>query len=74
MKLFKFAAPVAILICGIVLNTTPSSGKPEYMKKEKKACTACHVKMPIKDKKETHGLNDTGKCYEKNDHSLAKCQ
>lgn len=73
MKIFKFLGPAAILVCGLALNTSVSFGKPEYTKKEKKPCAACHVsKMPAKDKKDTHALNDTGKCYEKS-HSMEGC-
>jgi len=43
-------------------------GKAEYTKKEKKACTYCHVKAGSKD------LNDVGNCYKKNDHSLKGCE
>ena len=73
LKIFKFLGPAAIMVCGLILNTTASFGKPEYTKKEKKACTACHVKMPVKDKKDTQALNDIGKCYEKS-HSLENCK
>jgi len=47
------------LVLGVVffISATTSFGKPEYTKKEKKACTACHVSAKSKD------LNDTGKCY-----------
>jgi hypothetical protein len=47
------------LVLGVVffISATASFGKPEYTKKEKKACTACHVSAKSKD------LNDTGKCY-----------
>jgi hypothetical protein len=72
MKILKFLGPAAILICGLGLNTTASFGKAEYTKKEKKACTTCHVKMPVKDNKDTHALNEVGKCYEKS-HSLEGC-
>ncbi|MGD0496941.1 MAG: hypothetical protein ABSC23_00740 [Bryobacteraceae bacterium] len=67
MKTLKVALPAAILMAGFMVCTTSSFGKPEYAKKEGKACTYCHVTMGKKD------LNDTGKCYSKNDHSLAKC-
>jgi hypothetical protein len=49
--------------------TSASYGTPAYAKKEGgKACTTCHVAAGKKD------LNDTGKCYQKNEHKdLAKC-
>jgi hypothetical protein len=68
MKTLKVALPAAILAAGFLVCTMSSYGKPEYMKKEGlKSCTYCHVTAGKKD------LNDTGKCYAKNDHSLAKC-
>ena len=41
--------------------------KPDYAKKEKTACTTCHIKLGKPE------LNDTGKCYEKSKY-LAVCQ
>lgn len=51
----------------LIIVASFSLAKPEYGKKEGKSCTYCHVKAGSKD------LNDVGKCYAKNDHSLAKC-
>ncbi len=65
MKILRFLLPVSVLTTGLLLNTAPGLAKAEYTKKEKKACTACHVKMPVKDKADTQTLNDVGKCYEK---------
>jgi len=67
MRILKLAIPSAIVMTGFLVCTTASFGKPEFSKKEGKTCTYCHVKAGAKD------LNDTGKCYQKNDHSLAKC-
>ena len=68
MRAMKVALPAAILMAGFLLCTSATYGKPEYMKKEGvKSCTYCHVKAGAKD------LNDTGKSYGANDHSLAKC-
>ena len=65
MKLFVSGL---VLLSGLLLSTTLSFGKPEYSKKESGAkCTVCHTAMGKKD------LNDTGKCYKENNHSLAKC-
>jgi hypothetical protein len=58
----------AFLIGGLTLTATLMFGKAEYTKKEKKACTFCHVKAGSKD------LNDVGKCYAKNKHSLEGCE
>ena len=68
MRVMKVALPAAILMTGFLLCTSATYGKPEYSKKEKQACVYCHTKMGSKD------LNDTGKCYQENDHSLAKCK
>ena len=74
MRAMKLAVPAAILMSGFMLCTTVSFGKPEYMKKEGvKSCTVCHAKMEAKEAM-AKNLNDTGKCYAENDHSLAKCK
>ena len=65
MKLFRVLAALAILSGSMI---SISTAKPEYAKKESKKCTYCHVKMGAKD------LNDTGKCYQTNNHSLEKCK
>ena len=67
MRALKVTLPAAILTAGFLICTTASYGKPEYAKKEKQSCAYCHVKAGAKD------LNDTGKCYQTNDHSLTKC-
>jgi hypothetical protein len=64
MKLFQILVALAMLSGAMV---SISTAKPEYAKKEGKKCTYCHVKMGQKD------LNDTGKCYKDNNHSLEKC-
>jgi hypothetical protein len=64
MKLFKFAAPALVLVLGMTVYPTKSFGKAEYAKKEKKACTYCHVKAGSKD------LNDAGNYYKDHNHSL----
>ncbi len=69
MRALKVTLPAAILMAGFLLCASATYGKMEYMKKEGvKSCTYCHVKAGAKD------LNDTGKCYAANDHSLAKCK
>jgi hypothetical protein len=69
MKTLKLALPAAILMAGFMVCTTSSYGTPAYAKKEgNKACVTCHVAAGKKD------LNDTGKCYQKNEHKdLDKC-
>ena len=64
MRLFRVLVALGILSgCMISISTA----KPEYAKKEGKGCKYCHVTVGKPD------LNDTGKCYKANDHSLAKC-
>ena len=64
MRLFQVLVALAIL-SGSMLSI--SKATPAYAKKEGKKCTYCHVQVGKPD------LNDTGKCYKANDHSLAKC-
>jgi len=59
-----FAIPAFVLLLGAFVGSTISYGKPEYTKKEKKACMYCHVKANSKE------LNDAGKYYKEHDHSL----
>ena len=74
MRALKLIVPAALLTAGFMICTTASYGKPEYMKKEGvKSCTVCHSKMEAKDLM-AKNLNETGKCYAENDHSLAKCK
>jgi len=64
---FKFAMPAAILIGSLLVSSPFSFAKPDYMKKEKKACTYCHIAPSKRD------LNDVGKCYAQHGHSLENC-
>lgn len=66
MKILKYVVPSVALILGLMLNTSVSMAKKEYTTKEKKPCTACHLKNNDKE------LNDVGRCYEKS-KSLADC-
>jgi hypothetical protein len=67
-KLFvKIAVPAVIFLGGLMVTSSLSFGKPEYTKKEKKACTYCHTAASSKE------LNDVGKCYAANNHSLDTC-
>jgi len=63
----KWAIPALVLFSGLVLSSKLSYGKPEYTKKEKKACTVCHAAAGKKE------LNDVGKCYAEHNHSLDAC-
>ena len=60
----------ALLVAGLTLSTTLIFGKVEYSKTEKKACSFCHVDV----KKTPKELNDVGKCYAKNKHTLKGCE
>ena len=64
----KIALAASTLVAGLLAGTSLSYAKPEYTKKEKVNCVICHV---ANGKKE---LNDTGKCYGDNKHSLATCK
>jgi hypothetical protein len=68
VKKIKFLLPVLILVGSIGSSVSFSFGKAEYTKKEKKACTYCHVKANSKQ------LNDLGKCYKAKNHSLEGCE
>lgn len=57
MKKLPLIVSTGVLVLAFVMSATLSFGKPEYSKKEKKGCVACHVSAKSKD------LNDTGKCY-----------
>jgi hypothetical protein len=74
MRAFKVAAPAAFLMVGFMLCSMSSFGKQEYLKKEGvKSCTVCHGKIEAKEAM-AKNLNEAGKCYAGNDHSLAKCK
>ncbi|MBZ5625311.1 MAG: hypothetical protein LAQ69_42410 [Acidobacteriia bacterium] len=74
MRALKVAVPATLIMTGLMLCTMASYGKQEYMKKEGvKSCTTCHSKMEGKEAM-AKNLNETGKCYAENDHSLAKCK
>ena len=75
MRALKLVIPAVIVSAGFLVCTTATYGKPEYMKKEGvKSCTVCHSKIAAPAAmKQDPSLNDTGKCYRANDHSLAKC-
>ena len=64
MKLFQVLVALAILSGSMI---SISTAKPAYAAKEGKKCTYCHVTAGKPD------LNDTGKCYAANGHSLTKC-
>jgi len=70
MKMIRLGVPAMIVGAGLMLFMTPSFGKPEFAKKEKKGCTTCHVSAKVT--KEKVDLNKTGECYKKS-KDLSKC-
>jgi hypothetical protein len=66
-NLIKIAVSSAVLAAGLMLSTPISFAKPDYMKKEKKACTYCHNAPSKKE------LNEVGKCYAEHGHVLDNC-
>jgi len=66
-KVIKVGVFSIVLGVAIALSSLSSFGTMEIAKKEKAACTTCHVKMGSKE------LNDVGKCYAKK-KSLKTCE
>jgi len=66
-KVMKVAVFSITLGMAISLSSLSSFGNMKIAKKEKTACTTCHVKMGSKE------LNDVGKCYAKK-KSLKACE
>jgi hypothetical protein len=57
MSKLKYIVPAVVAFGGVLFSSAVTYGKPEYTKKEKKACVYCHTKANSKE------LNDVGKCY-----------
>ena len=66
MSKTKFAVPAVILLGGLLVNSTLSYGKAEYMKSTKKACAFCHVDSKAKPKE----LTEAGKYFKEHNNSL----
>lgn len=60
----KLIQTILLIALAVVVTVPFSSGKPEYAKKEGKACTFCHPAGKMKE------LTDAGKYYKDHDHSL----
>ena len=58
-RVFQFAIPAVVVGLGLLLNSAPSFGKPEYVKQTKKGCTTCHVDSKTKPKE----LTEAGKYF-----------
>ena len=63
MQHLKLAIPAVILLGGFVVCSTAASGKAEYTKQEKKACSFCHTVVAPKDADSAKSLTDAGKYY-----------
>ncbi len=59
MSKIKFLLPGLILLGGLVVSSTGSYAKPEYVKTTKKACATCHVDAKAKPKE----LTEAGKYF-----------
>jgi hypothetical protein len=58
MKTLRFALAISALVAGVLLSSMVSLAKPEFTKKERKACIHCHqTAAGGKD------LNNAGKYY-----------
>jgi hypothetical protein len=69
MKNFVRFSLIAVIAATLAsYGTVRLEAKPEYTKKEGQKCAYCHTTAGSKE------LNDTGKCYAKNDHSLKTCK
>jgi hypothetical protein len=66
MSKLKFILPAAILIGGVLVSTTSSYGKAEYVKTTKKGCAYCHVDAKAKPKE----LTEAGKYFKEHNNSL----
>ncbi len=66
-KVLKAGLFITALALGIGLSSMSSFGTMEIAKKEKAACTVCHVKLGSKE------LNAVGQCYKKT-KNLKKCE
>jgi hypothetical protein len=66
-KTVKAGLFLMALAIGIGLSSISSFGTIEIAKKEKAACTTCHVKVGSKE------LNTVGECYKKS-KNLKKCE
>ena len=66
MSKIKFVVPALVLLGGMLISSTRSYAKPEFVKTTKKACTFCHVDAKAKPKE----LTEAGKYFKEHNHSL----
>ena len=69
VKTLNLVFSTLTVLGGLMVSSSLSQAKPEYTKKEKKACTYCHVDAQKAPKE----LNAAGKYYKEHD-SLAGFQ
>jgi hypothetical protein len=69
----KVMIPTIAMLGGLLVCTSSLFGTSEFAKKEKKACTFCHVKVSKNKEEMTKNLTTAGTCYKENNHSLEKC-
>lgn len=75
MRAMKLVLPAAFLMTGFLVCTSATYGKPEYSKKEKKACAFCHAKGHYTGPAEMgENLTDVGTYYKTHDHKLGPHQ
>ena len=58
--------PAAIMLGGILVCTTASYGKAEYVAKTKQKCVYCHEKQVADKDAMNKNLTEAGKFYAKN--------
>jgi hypothetical protein len=63
---FKYVVPAVVLLGALVVTSTGSYAKPEYVKTTKKGCTFCHVDAKAKPKE----LTAAGKYFKEHNDSL----
>jgi hypothetical protein len=66
MSKLKYLGPAVALLAGLLVSSTSSHAKPEYVKATKKACNYCHVNATSKDKAEQKKLTKAGEFFKKN--------
>ena len=66
MDKVKFLAPALIVTGGLLIATTASFAKPEFVNTTKKACNYCHTDAKAKPK----DLTDAGKYFKEHNNSL----
>ncbi len=64
MSALKFVAPAVVLAAGVMLSTSTSYAKKEYVATTKKPCKYCHVDAMSKDPAVQKQLTDAGKYYQ----------